>query len=352
MKLIIFALVSWLTICYADAVLCEELCNEEVLVNQIQKTRYGDANLVAIECFPPDAIMFNGRKVFDGQGMYVRIFGYFQVGNSDVILVGSNPGGSATPETAMFFLIISSKSVTHVLSDPKFVAVSSDDIKARMDKDGRVYVKLGFREGNEAVAELISGKLVLKSIPSKGHSMGSDSCQHLFEVGAEVCSSEFSRKGGCGDYVSNAGEVGVIGSNAAMGSFQYSSNKPGFIKSGFSKSCLAWCKGNNVTYRDFGKETCGIQNAERSMYTEDCKELYAAGQRACASQIARENCGTYVVAENGAFPALDVNDQNTLNQTQRLPETIQLDFKKSCFAWCDGKTVSYTEFRKAVCRIK
>jgi hypothetical protein len=44
-----------------------------------------------------------------------------------------------------------------------------------------------------------------------------------------------------------------------MSTFTYSKSQPGFSDSGFNKSCLAWCKGKHVFYKQFSKSGCHIK---------------------------------------------------------------------------------------------
>ena len=225
-------------------------------VISVQKTRFGDVSLVSIDAMPADTILLNGKKVFEDSGMYVGIYGYFQSSDSDVMLIGSNPGGSATPETTMSFLIITRDGQAHTVSDPDFIAVSQGDVAGHIDNKGRIWVRLGFAGGAERVAELDSGKVTLHLIRKKVRSLDSTACQSLYAVGASICPSEFSHQNGCGEFVADAGEKGVIGSGAEMGTFNYYSNWPGFNRKGFSNTCLAWCKGMNFSYGAFSKAVC------------------------------------------------------------------------------------------------
>lgn len=187
MKQITFVVLSWLllaSIAHADVIassgaiaassVSEESTSDDeddIQVLYVQKTRYGDVKLVGQDAMPADTIIFNGRKVFEDQGMHVGIFGYYQTNDSDVILLESNPGGSATPASHMSFLVINREGSSQVLSDPAFIAAYDNAIQVTTDKDKRIYVRLGFpieyspgRGKTEPVAILDSGKLIMKSL--------------------------------------------------------------------------------------------------------------------------------------------------------------------------------------------
>lgn len=159
-----------LTIAYANNGGSDEK-NSGIQVTYVQKTRFGDVSLVGTYAMPADTIMLNGKKVFADPGMYVSIFGYYPLVDSDVILLESNPGGSGTPESKMSFLVIKRNDFTSVLSHPKFIGAFHDAIQVAIDRDKRIYVKLGFqievgssRGQTEPVAVFDSGKLIMKSL--------------------------------------------------------------------------------------------------------------------------------------------------------------------------------------------
>lgn len=230
----------------------------DLQVQHVQKTRFGDVQLVSHDSMPADALMFNGQKVFEDEGMYVEMYGYFQSKESDVILIGSNEGGSATPDTPMSFLMINSVSQVQVVSDPDFVAFSpsADLIKTSMDKDGHIFVNLGNRAGKEIVAELDSGELTIHVNSKEGAPLANDLCQWLYDNGKESCESEIAQKQGCSKY---ANPAGIYGSVSDMSQLTYISNQPGYSQSGFNKSCLSWCNGKTVSYEQFRKATCSIK---------------------------------------------------------------------------------------------
>jgi hypothetical protein len=236
----------------------ESPSDSDLRVLKVQKTRFGDVLLVGPDSLPADALMFNGKKVFEDEGMYIGIYGYFQSKESDVILIGSNEGGSATPDTPMSFLIINSASQARVVSDPDFVAFSpsEDLIKTSMDKNGRIFVNLGNRAGKELVAELDSGKLVIHANSKEGVSLANDLCRWLYDNGMESCESELAHKQGCSKY---ANPAGIFSSVSDMSQLTYIQNQPGYSQSGFNKSCLSWCNGKTVSYEEFRKATCGVR---------------------------------------------------------------------------------------------
>lgn len=160
-----------LTMAHADTTDSEDE-DSDVRVLYVQKTRFGDVSLVSIDAMPADTIMFNGKKVFEDPGMHVGIEGNYQVIDFDVILVSSNPGGSATPASHISFLVIKKDGSTQVLSDPDFVEAFDGSTHVVMSKDKRIYVRLGFpiefgptRGKIEPVAVFDSGKLAMIHLP-------------------------------------------------------------------------------------------------------------------------------------------------------------------------------------------
>lgn len=227
-------------------------------IRDVQKTRYGNVLLIQANILPASAIMFNGQIVYEAQGMYVGIWGYFKSKNADVILISANPGGSATPDTELSFLVINSEGQTKVISNPGFVANSPDanDIKTSTDVAGRIFVNFGFRAGKEMIAELDSGKLVIHANLKKNMSLDHDNCKWLYDKGMESCTSEIAHEQGCSNYASNAG---VYDSVSDMTQKTFISNLPGYSQAGFNKSCFAWCNSKKLSYAAFRKATCSIR---------------------------------------------------------------------------------------------
>ena len=225
----------------------------------VKRTRYGDVILVQTDILPAATVMFNGQVVYSDPGMYVGLHGYAQSKDSDVVLIGSNPGGSATPDTNMFILVINPDGMTYVISDPDFVADTPgrDDKKITTDATGRVFVSFAYRSGNEMVAELDSGRVVIHAYPRDGQSLSDDDCRWLYDYGSKECSSEITRNNGCAKSVANAEIYGCL---ADMGSFRYISNRSGYVQGGFNEACLAWCEKKEVDYEHFKKVTCSIKN--------------------------------------------------------------------------------------------
>lgn len=144
----------------------------DIRVLYVQKTRFGDLSLVSIDAMPADTIMFKGKKVFEDPVMHVGILDSFQLIDSDVILVDSNPGGSATPASKMSLLVIKKDGSVQILSHPEFIAADFSFPQATMDKGKRIFIKLGFpievgptRGKIEPVAIFDSGKLNILRLP-------------------------------------------------------------------------------------------------------------------------------------------------------------------------------------------
>lgn len=168
----------------------------DIEVKMTQKTRFGDVSLVSSDAMPADKIMFHGKLVFEDRSMYVNLYGYFRLKDYDAILIGSNPGGSSTPETRMSFLVINSQGFPHVISDERFLATSESEIRARKVNGNLVSVRLGCRFGVETIAELKSDKLTLKSMPP-------NTCENLYSI-AQDASEHCNRDGNASQSEINA----------------------------------------------------------------------------------------------------------------------------------------------------
>lgn len=174
MKQIARILIECLLICTfpAAAADSDDGDSEEIQVEYVQKTRFGDLSLVSIDAMPADTIIFKGEKVFNAPVMHVRILDTFQVRDSDVTLVASNPGGSATPASQMSLLVIKKDGSVQVLSHPEFIAAGFSFPQVTMDREKRIFIKLGFpievgptRGEIEPIAIFDSDKLTVIHLP-------------------------------------------------------------------------------------------------------------------------------------------------------------------------------------------
>jgi hypothetical protein len=167
MKKTAWILVGYLLICTVPAA-AEDSADDDsdIQVQYVQKTRFGDLSLVSIDAMPADTIMFKEKKVFADPVMHVGILDTIQLMDSDVTLVESNPGGSATPASQMSLLLIRKDGSVQILSHPEFTAADGMFPQATMDIEKRIFIKLGFpievgpnRGKTEPIAIFDSGKL-------------------------------------------------------------------------------------------------------------------------------------------------------------------------------------------------
>ena len=225
-------------------------------ISEIQPTRFGNALLVKTSILPAATVFLNGQVIFESEGMYVGLYGYFRSNDVDVLLVGSNPGGSGTPQTEMAFLVIRSASDVRVLTDQQFVAEYDGAIKTRMDREGRIFVSLGYSRGYEMVARYDSGQLTVDALSHAGEPLAETHCKWLYDEGQKTCTSAFAREQGCSAY---AEHTSLGESLSDMGEFTYISNRPGFVQAGLNAACRTWCEGKTVRYAKFRKTTCTIK---------------------------------------------------------------------------------------------
>lgn len=172
MKQITWILFGFLLICTVPAMAGDSDDDSDIQVRYVQKTRFGDLSLVSTDAMPADTIMFTGKKVFQDSGMHVGILDSFQLMDSDVILVDSNRGGSATPASQISLLVIKKDGSVQILSHPEFIAADFSFPQATMDTKERIFIKLGFpvevgsnRGKIEPVAIFESGKLSIVHLP-------------------------------------------------------------------------------------------------------------------------------------------------------------------------------------------
>jgi tetratricopeptide (TPR) repeat protein len=223
-------------------------------VTDMVNTWYGNVLLFRRDVSAASAIMFNGEVVYEAPGMYVSIDGVFHTKGYEAILIGTNPGGSATPDTEMAFLIIDASGRSSLLKHPDFIANTPDGVKSQMDKRGGVRVHLGFKAGKEMVAELSAGKLLVHAFVHQGRPLSDKNCRWLYDEAKRECTAERVGKAGCSTVP--ATDVYLGGSVGSMLTYTFISNMPGFSQRGLGESCRALCEGQAMRYRQFGRAAC------------------------------------------------------------------------------------------------
>lgn len=106
----------------------------------------GGKLLIKGESGSEQQLLFNGKKLRDGDGYSLSIEGKYAVGNSDVVLIMNNSGGTACPVQYFFVSVTSQGAVTMTpefgtcsdLAKPKQNGQNIEFSLPRMGAKGRV----------------------------------------------------------------------------------------------------------------------------------------------------------------------------------------------------------------------
>ncbi len=103
--------------------------------------------------------------------------------------------------------------------------------------------------------------VVAKATPAlyrkNGPRLNDEDCTQLYDVASDDCSKTFKEYKQACDEFAKAG--GMETSRFAMMLVGRLSDLPGFNKAKFNKSCLAWCRGKDVSYDQFSDAVCNIK---------------------------------------------------------------------------------------------
>lgn len=97
-------------------------------------------------------LMFNGRKLRDGDGLSLSIEKKFMTGNSDIILVMNNSGGTACP---VRFFFVNIKGENDVQLSPEF-GTCSDQIEVSQNEE-QIILKMPDSSGKKVQYSYIKG---------------------------------------------------------------------------------------------------------------------------------------------------------------------------------------------------
>jgi hypothetical protein len=85
----------------------------------VMNTPYGEVNVVRSADGEGDVVTVNGKKIFQ-KCCSIGIYGKSQLQDGISVLIGVNPGGSATPENEDFYIVLKSHSDPVVVPGPGF----------------------------------------------------------------------------------------------------------------------------------------------------------------------------------------------------------------------------------------
>lgn len=219
------------------------------LEDDFVQTRYGKVEIVRSDAdMPPDTLQLDGKEVFRDEGFYLSLHYYIQQENRDLVLFGSNCGGSGCPENHFQFLILDKDTAPQLVTQQDFYALPGD---LNLTSDSlKILIDLGFAAKKHKSAILEGNNLTITLENAPKEYLGDEKCQWLHTDGLTACMEYRDIDPKCTDPQAEfAGYLmrGVAG----MDDF------PGFDAEAFTKNCVASCLlGKPPSFDSFAREVC------------------------------------------------------------------------------------------------
>lgn len=213
------------------------------------QTRYGKLEIThSAPDLPPDTLSLDGKPVFQKEAFYLSLHQYIKQNQRDVVLFGSNCGGTACPQNQFYYLLLDKDKAPDIKTGDAFTAYP-DDLKLSVDSD-RLILDLGYQAGKHKTAILQGENLNIALETVSKSFLGEENCRWLYDEALSACRDNHGGDVSCQDpQASYAGYL--IRGIAAVG------EHPGFNNEAFSRRCKIACESDKtVDYPTFAKEVC------------------------------------------------------------------------------------------------
>ena len=196
----------------------------------------------------PDTLKLDDKQVFQQEGIYLSLHQSIKQKARDVVLFGSNCGGSACPQNQFYFLVLEPDKAPEVITHRDCIA-DPDDLKLSVEGE-RLIIDLGFQAGKHKSAVLQGNKLgiELETVPKSF--VGEENCRWLYDEALGACKDSQEADTSCRDPQSSFQGYLTRGV-AAVG------EHPGFVGEAFERRCKIACESAKIVdYPTFAKEVC------------------------------------------------------------------------------------------------
>lgn len=213
------------------------------------QTRYGKLEIVRSQPdMPPDTLNLDGKQILRQEAFYLSLHQYITQNDRDIVMVGSNCGGTGCPENQFYLVILDKDAQPVVLTKDNFIAYP-DDVKVKADgKD--VIIDLGFETGKHKIATLKDKEVQITLQDAPKTFLGEDDCQWLHKEALGGCLEYRESNTKCTDPQSEFS--GYLSRGVAA-----LANYPGFGQDAFKKFCFTTCDTSKRSdYALFAKEVC------------------------------------------------------------------------------------------------
>jgi hypothetical protein len=219
------------------------------LEDEILDTRFGKLAIAHSKTdMPPDTLTLDKQQLFQQEGFYLSLHYYVKQNTRDVVLFGSNCGGTACPQHQFYFLLLNKDANPEIVTHPDFSAIP-EDLTLNVDGD-RLLLDLGFQAGKHKNAVLQTNKLgiELETVPKSF--VGEENCRWLYDEALGACKEHQETDTSCRDPQINFPGYLTRGIAAVR-------EHPGFIHEAFERRCKIACESTKIVdYPTFAKEVC------------------------------------------------------------------------------------------------
>lgn len=196
----------------------------------------------------PDTLLLAGKPVFQQEGFYLSLHYYLRQNERDIVLFGSNCGGTACPQNQFYYLILRPEAEPLLLTDNQFMAIP-EDLDLQVD-GGRLLLDLGYQEGKHKTATLAGDTLRVTLEAVAKSFLGEENCRWLYDEAIGACREYREVDARCGD-IQNSFPGYLFRGIAAV------AEHPGFVREAFERRCKLACETDStVDYPTFAKEVC------------------------------------------------------------------------------------------------
>lgn len=216
--------------------------------DDVVETRFGKLEITSKPHSPPDTLTLGGKNVFQQEGFYLSLHEYIKQNDRDIVIFGSNCGGTACPQNQFHFLILTPDNPPLLINDSQFSA-DPEDVSLSVDGD-RLILELGYQAGKHKTAILQGNTLSINMEAVAKSFVGEENCRWLYDEALGLCREFREADPACGDPQLSLPGYLTRGIDAIA-------EHPGYAGEAFNRRCKIACETDKtVDYPTFAKEVC------------------------------------------------------------------------------------------------
>ncbi|HJV07874.1 MAG TPA: hypothetical protein VJ642_11315 [Chromobacteriaceae bacterium] len=215
------------------------------------KTRYGTLRLVPSdpELGISDTLMLGKRQLWREEAYHLNLYQRFELGTQDVVLLGSNCGGTGCPNDDLSLVVLAPGQGPRIIGHKHFY---SNDGTVNPQANGKqLVIDLGFENRKRKLAIYDGSTLKIELAAVTARPLNAADCKWTYEYAAAGCVEAAQSDVSCRSPQDTFPGVTYRGVAAIA-------HQPGFKTGNFDKLCVNMCKTRQlVNYNTFRKAVCG-----------------------------------------------------------------------------------------------